>query len=98
MDTITTSQSAATSDPISQVRANIQTAQRLVLASEGRTLDFETADEINRKLLASINTLSIITEPIDEDDTLTDEEMLELEMRLSRDHDDSQFWTVGGAR
>ena len=78
MDTIITQPNTATSDPISQARQQILSAQRLVLASEGRTLDFETADEINRKLLASINTLSIITEPIDEDDTLTDEEMLEL--------------------
>jgi hypothetical protein len=92
MNTITTSTTIAT-DPISQARANIQTAQRLVLASEGRTLDFETADEINRKLLASINALTSNDEP-----DLTDDEMLELEMRLSRDHDDAAYWTLGGAR
>jgi hypothetical protein len=98
MNTIITSQTTATSDHISQARHEILSAQRLVLASEGRTLDFETADEINRKLLASIENLSIIIEPFDEDDTLTDDEMLELEMRLSRDHDDPQFSTMGGAR
>ena len=97
MNTITTSTTIAT-DPITQARQQILSAQRLVLATEGRTLDFETADEINRRLLSSINTLAILTDPIDEDDTLTDDEMLELEMRLSRDHDDSQFWKLGGTR
>jgi hypothetical protein len=29
---------------------------------------------------------------------LSDEEMLELELMLSRDHDDSTYWMQGGAR
>jgi hypothetical protein len=94
MNTIIISQKPATSDPIAQVRANIQTAQRLVLASEGRTLDFETADEISRELLTSIKELtpiSIIT-PDEEFDEFTDEELIELEMRLSRDHSDDAYW------
>jgi hypothetical protein len=93
MNSITTQPNTATSNPISQARASILSAQRLVLATEGRTLDFETADEINRKLLASINALTSEDEP-----DFTDEEWLELEMRLSRDHDDTQFWTLGGTR
>lgn len=74
---------------ITQARTNIQAAQRLVLATEGRTLDFETADEINRQLLASIQILT------DDEPDMTDDEWLELEMRLSRDHDDSSYWTGG---
>ena len=78
----------------------INRAQQMVSSAEGRTLDFETADEINRTLLASIQALSeaavIVSD--DEDDTLSDDEMYELEMRLSRDHDDSAYWQMGGAR
>jgi hypothetical protein len=36
-------------------------------------------------------------EIIDDEPDLTDDEMLELEMKLSRDHDDAAYWT-GGAR
>ena len=90
MNTITTSQSTATT--------LIQRAQRMISATEGRTLDFETADEINRTLLASIKAFSeapIIVAPFEQEDFLTDEEVLELEMRISRDHDDSAYWSGG---
>jgi hypothetical protein len=59
MGTIITQPNTATSDPISQARQQILSAQRLVLATEGRTLGFETADEINRKLLASVQALKL---------------------------------------
>lgn len=78
-----------------QTRRRLQRAQSLVAASEGRTLDFETADEISRELLLSIKELapvSIIV-PDEEFDDFSDEEILELEARLSRDHDDSAYFT-----
>lgn len=85
-----------------QARREIQRAQSLVAASEGRILDFETADEINRALLSSIQQLTPADhEPhapaIDEAEP-TDDEWFEFEAIISRDHDDTQFWTLGGTR
>jgi hypothetical protein len=74
----------------------ISRAMRAIAANEGRTLDFETADDINRTLLAATNALSeapVVS--LSDDNDMSDEEWLEIEMRLSRDHDDSQFWTGG---
>jgi hypothetical protein len=95
MDTITIE---TTSAMFEQARRRIQKAQSLVACCEGRTLDFETADEISRELLASIKELTpaAIISPEEEYDDLTDEEILELESRLAHDDDDSQFWTLGG--
>lgn len=92
MDTITTNTTTATFE---QTRRRLQRAQSLVAACEGRTLDFETADEINRALLASIQSLTptALIVPDEEFDDFTDEEMLELEARLSRDHDDFAYFT-----
>lgn len=78
----------------SQTRQRLERAQSLVAATEGRELDFETSDELNRLLLTSIKELtpvSIIT-PAEEFDDFTDEEILELEARLSRAHDDAAYW------
>jgi hypothetical protein len=85
--------SAQVTTPNEQARQGILRAQQMIAATEGRTLDFETADEINRALLSSINALP----PADEPD-FTDEEWLEIEMRLSRDHDDAAYWAMGGTR
>ena len=86
MNTITTTNNLAT------VRDNITRAQRLVLATEGRTLDFETADEINRALFTSIQ---VLTPLADDEPELSDDEIIEFESRLSRDHDDAAYWQGG---
>jgi hypothetical protein len=99
MNTITTSSGLATSNPIEQARQQILSAQKMIAANEGRILDFETADEISRCLLSSIQSLTPpIVSIFEEEDTLTDDEAFELEMLLSRDHDDASCWKQGGAR
>jgi hypothetical protein len=77
----------------------ITRAQNMLASYEGRTLTFEASDELQRVLIAARTSLSEapVVSLSDDDDDMTDDEAYELEMLLSRDHDDSQFWTAGGA-
>jgi hypothetical protein len=75
----------------------ITRAQNMLASYEGRTLTFEASDELQRVLIAARTSLSEapVVSLSDDDDDMTDDEAYELEMLLSRDHDDSQFWTGG---
>jgi hypothetical protein len=47
---------------VSQARQRILNVQKMIASVEGRTLDFEAADAIQRTLIASLKDLAPLTE------------------------------------